>query len=96
MSSGAPLDTPVFAGSAVGYKPFGAFTVADVEDRARELSGLSGWGPTARVASVARAWRELALAMDAAGAGTVAELGADAALGFARKVWVVPPGGSLI
>jgi hypothetical protein len=95
VSSAAPLETPVFAGSA-GYKPFGEFTTADVDDRARELSSLSGWGPTARVASVARGWSELGRAMRAAEAGTVAELDPEVALQFARRVWVVPPGGSLL
>jgi hypothetical protein len=78
------------------YKPFGEFTVADVTARAAELSEATGWGPTARVASVARAWSELARAMSDAGAATVADLGAEAAVGFARRVWVLPPGGSLL
>jgi hypothetical protein len=94
MSDPAPLLTPVFDGRA--YKPFGEFTLADVEARASELAGVTGWGPTARVASVARGWSELARAMASAGAAVVAELGSEAAGEFARRVWVVPPGGSLI
>ncbi len=97
MNAGDPaeiLARPVFAGD--GYKPFGEFTVADVEARAAELAGVSGFGPTARVASVARAWSELGRAMRAAGAPTVADLGADAAAHHGRRAWVVPPGGSLL
>jgi hypothetical protein len=85
---------PIYIGDA--YKPFGEFTVADSEARAAELAAATGFGPTARVAGVARAWSELARAMRAAGASTVAELGEPAAAEFARRAWVVPPGGSLL
>jgi hypothetical protein len=89
-----PLRRPVSA--AGGDKPFGEFTVADVRARAAELRGAAGWGPTARVAPVARGWAELARAMDAAGAATVADLDPARAEEFARRLWVVPPGGSLL
>ena len=79
-----------------GYKPFGEFTRADVESRAAELTAATGWGPTARVASVARGWAELGRAMAGAGAERVAELPLEVAEEFARKLWVVPPGGSLL
>jgi hypothetical protein len=85
---------PVYASD--GYKPFGQFTLADVSNRASELAAASGFGPTAKVASVARAWSELARAMRAAGAATVSELGESVANEHARQVWVVPPGGSLL
>lgn len=94
MTGPEPLRSPVYTGEA--YKPFGEFTLDDVQGRATELAAVTGWGPTARVASVARGWRELAQAMSAAGAATVADLGAERAGEYARKVWVVPPGGSLI
>jgi hypothetical protein len=94
VSSEDPLQQPVYADGA--YKPFGEFTLADVEARARELSEAVGWGPTARVAGVARGWSELARAMSTAGAPRVAELGEQPATEFARKLWVVPPGGSLL
>ena len=48
------------------------------------------------MAGVARGWSELARAMEAAGAATVAELGPERGAEFARKLWVVPPGGSLL
>jgi hypothetical protein len=94
MSADGPLAQPVFAGD--GYKPFGDFTVAEVQARAAELAQAVGWGPTARVASVARGWSDLARAMTAAGAPRVRDLDAETAAEFARKLWVVPPGGSLL
>jgi hypothetical protein len=89
-----PLERPVYAQD--GYKPFGEFTLADVEARAAELTAATGWGPTARVAGVARGWSELGRAMAGAGAGRVAELPLKVAEEFARKLWVIPPGGSLL
>ncbi len=89
-----PLARPVWAGE--GDKPFGEFTVADAEARAAELSAAAGWGPTARVAGVARGWSELARAMRAAGVTTVGDLDPVHAREFARRLWVVPPSGSLL
>jgi hypothetical protein len=88
------LETSVYAGD--GYKPFGEFTVGDVEARAAELKQATGWGPTARVGAVARAWSELGREMSAAGAATVAELGPEAAGKYAERLWVTPPGGSFL
>lgn len=76
--------------------PFGELTVEAAHARAQELRSAAGWGPTARVAGVAMAWRELALTMERAGAGTVAELQPGTVLELAPKLWVVPPGGSLL
>ncbi len=94
MSSEDPLKRPVYARD--GYKPFGEFTLEDVQARAAELRAASGWGPTARVASVARGWAELGRAMSAAGAPRVLDLGPAAGAEFARRLWVVPPGGHLL
>lgn len=76
--------------TASGYKPFGELTHDDVAAHARELGEAVGWGPTARVASVARAWSELATAMSAAGASAVADLDPAAIEDFARRTWVAP------
>jgi hypothetical protein len=92
--SDSALEVPVYDGSV--YKPFGSFTQADVQRRYEELSAATGWGPTARVATVARAWRELARAMSAAGAQVVGDLDPETASELARRAWVVPPGGSLL
>jgi hypothetical protein len=89
-----PLRRPVYAGD--GYKSFGEFTLADAKARADELAAATGWGPTARVAGVARGWAELTRAMQAAGAMTVGDLDPQVAGEFARRLWVVPPGGSLL
>ena len=94
MTQDDALDRPVFAGGA--YKPFGRFTLADVEARAQELADATGWGPTARVATVARGWSDLARAMRDAQAATVADLDHEISIAFARRLWVTPPGGSLL
>ena len=94
MTDPDPLQRLVYATN--GYKPFGEFTLADVEARARELSAATGWGPTARVAAVARAWSELARAMKQAGATVVGELSGESTAELARRAWVLPPGGGLL
>jgi hypothetical protein len=88
------LEQSVHAGG--GSKPFGELTLEDVTARADELRSVSGSGPMARVIPVAQAWRELARTMEQRGAATVAELGEDEATARAGRLWVVPPGGSLL
>jgi hypothetical protein len=90
----AILAERVFAGGR--SKPFAELTRAEVEERADELRSTVGWGPTARVAAVATAWRELARLMTERGAMTVAELDREDVAARAEKLWVVPPGGSLL
>jgi hypothetical protein len=85
---------PVHAGGA--DKRFGELTVGDVRAHAAELRSAAGWGPTARIATVAQAWRELAEHMAQSSAGTVADLGTQTATEFAERLWVLPPGGSLL
>ncbi|GAC1440660.1 MAG: hypothetical protein NVSMB51_20210 [Solirubrobacteraceae bacterium] len=88
------LEQRVFARGA--SRPFGELTLADARARADELRAATGWGPTARVAAVALAWRELTLAMERSGAATVAELDGALVLELAPRAWVVPPGGTLL
>jgi hypothetical protein len=88
------LEQIVHAGG--GSKPFGELTLDDVKARADELRSVSGVGPTVRVVPVAHAWGELARTMEQNGAGTVAELGEDAVGSRAERLWIVPPGGSLL
>jgi hypothetical protein len=88
------LTTPVFCRGA--NRPFGELTLDDVRARADELRSVTGWGPTARVAPVAGAWRELWMAMSEARAGTVGELPAARLQALAPRLWVTPPGGSLL
>jgi hypothetical protein len=74
-------------------RPFGELTLDDARARADELRAVVGWGPTARVAPVAMAWRELTIAMERTGAVTVSELDAAAVVELAPRLWVVPPRG---
>ena len=69
-------------------RPFGELTADDVRDRADELRGAVGWGPMARVAPVARAWRELAIEMDRAGTSAVSELDSAVLAALAPHLWV--------
>lgn len=91
---GDVLTRPVFAGGR--SKPFAELTAAEVKERADELRGVTGWGPTAKVASVARAWSELGRAMDQGDIATVGDLDREAVAQMAQRLWVVPPGGSLL
>jgi hypothetical protein len=77
-------------------RPFGELTLEQVRGRADELRAAIGWGPTARVAPVARAWRELSMALEQRGVATVGELDPETLGELAPKMWVVPPGGSLL
>jgi hypothetical protein len=84
------LDQSVYVRGA--NRRFGELTPDDVRSHADELRAAVGWGPTARVAPVARAWRELALELDRAGAATVAGLDPEVAMRLAPKLWVTLPG----
>lgn len=88
------LEQGVFSRGAT--KPFGDLTAAEVADRADELAAGVGLGHASRVGAVAVAWRELARAMDGAGASTVRELDPELVARLAGRLWVVPPGGSLL
>lgn len=84
------LGTPVFSGGT--NRPFGELTIDEVRDRADELRQATGWGPTARVGPVARAWRELVLEMERAGVRRVRELDPETVERLAASLWVVLPG----
>jgi hypothetical protein len=73
-------------------RPFGSLTPDDVRSRADELRAAIGWGPTARVAPVALAWRELLIAMNGAGAATVGALEPEVLVKLAPRLWVTLPG----
>ena len=82
----AILSRPVhIAGS---NKAFGELTRAEVEARAQELKAAVGFGPTMRVAPVARAWAELARAMT--DAPTVADLDPEIVAKLAPPMWIAP------
>ena len=73
-------------------RPFGDLTTEDARERADELKAATGWGPTARVASYAFAWRELSMEMERSGVANVSELDPDLLVSLAPKLWVVLPG----
>jgi hypothetical protein len=77
---------------AGGPKPFGELTRAEVVARAAELREAVGFGPTVRVAPVARAWGELARRMEDAGAATVADLDEPTVAELAKTLWLRMPG----
>ena len=77
-------------------KPFREMTAEEVKARAAELREVTGWGPTARIASVAMAWNALAKEMESRGARTVGELEPAAVAAQAERLRVVPPGGSFL
>jgi hypothetical protein len=84
------LDQQLYIGGA--NRSFREVTVDHARARADELRAAIGWGPTARVAPVARAWRELVIEMERAGVATVGELDTAALAALAPKLWVVMPG----
>ena len=86
----AILATTIYINGA--NRPFGNLSLDDVRARADELRAATGWGPTARVAPVARAWRELSLEMERAGASTVAAVDHGRLAALAPQLWVVLPG----
>jgi hypothetical protein len=96
MTGGSGVDREQILGQQIyiggANRPFGAVTRADALARADELRAATGFGPTARVAPVARAWRELVLEMERSGAATVGELDAAVLAELAPKLWVVMPG----
>lgn len=78
------------------YRPFGELTTDDVDRRAVALREAAGWGPTQRVAAVARAWKELGDEMRSSGAGRVSELEPVSVVSYAERLWVLAPRGGLI
>ena len=90
----AILAERVYAGGR--SKPFGEVTLDEVRARAQELRDATGWGPTAKVASVAMAWGQLARLMEQEGADSVAALDHRAVVELAERLWVVMPGGSML
>lgn len=79
------------------YKPFSEMTLADVSSRAEELTAASQVPAMAqRTGPVASAWRGLAEQMKREDAATVGDLEPADVAGRAERLWIVPPGGSLL
>ena len=77
-------------------RTFGSITVDDARTQAAELKALQGWGPMAKVGSIARGWTELAQKLDQRGAETVADLDAATVISSATDLWVIPPGRGMV
>lgn len=84
------LDQQLYIGGA--NRSFGEVTVEGARARADELRAATGFGPTARVAPVALAWRELVIEMERSGCCIVSELDTPTLTALAPKLWVVMPG----
>lgn len=84
------LDQQLYIGGA--NRSFRDVTVDDARARADELRAATGFGPTARVAPVARAWRELVLEMERSGVATAGDLDTTVLTTLAPQLWVVMPG----
>ncbi len=70
---------------------FGAIDLEAARTQAAELGALAGWGPMAKVGSIARAWTELAKNIEGRGAATVADLEPGMIKKSAEDLWVIPP-----
>ncbi len=71
--------------------PFGEITLDDAKTQASELKALAGWGPMAKVGSIARHWTDLAKTMEGRQAATVGELDPGQIKKYACDLWVIPP-----
>ncbi len=89
MDADEILATTVYIEGA--NRPFGELTGEQVRARADELRQAIGFGPTARVAPVSRAWRELSLELQRAGAARVSELDPELLRRLAGPLWLVLP-----
>lgn len=87
---GRILNSTVFVAGA--SRRFGELTGEQVRAHADELRAATGWGPTARVAPVARAWRELSIEMQRAGVEQVDQVDPALLSRLAGPLWIVIPG----
>jgi Fe-Mn family superoxide dismutase len=71
--------------------PFGEVTLEDARTQSAELGALAGWGPMAKVGTVARAWGDLAKNIEGRGASCVAELEPGMVKQMAMDLWIIPP-----
>ena len=93
VESEDPLRREVYVNGE--YRPFGELTAFDARALAAQLRGISGGGLDAKVGPVRTGWTELAERLDAE-SGTVSALPPEEAARFAERLWVTPPGGTLL
>jgi len=88
------LGRPVSISGA--QKRFGDITYDDARTQAAELKALTGWGPMAKVGTVARAWTALAVSLEKHEAATVTELEPSEVAQMAEDLWIMPPARSMV
>ncbi|MGH2840445.1 MAG: superoxide dismutase [Solirubrobacteraceae bacterium] len=72
-------------------KAFGTLTLDDARTQASELKALAGWGPMAKVGTIARSWTDLAKILEKRSAETVADLEPSQIEQSAVDLWIIPP-----
>jgi Fe-Mn family superoxide dismutase len=77
-------------------KVFGTLTLDDARTQAAELKALAGWGPMAKVGTIARSWTDLATIIEKRGAATVADLEPSQIMQSAEDLWIIPPPRSMV
>jgi hypothetical protein len=77
-------------------KKFGELSADDAATQAAALGAATGFGHRSRVGGVAAAWRELGSRMRDHEVARVSDLDPEEIETLAQKLWVVPPGGSLL
>ncbi len=88
------LAKPVYCGDS--YTPFGELGAAEARRLSTELGSVGSWGPMTKVGSVSRSWQELAEAIEEDESNTVADLEPDQVIGFAKRLWILPPSGGIL
>jgi Fe-Mn family superoxide dismutase len=71
--------------------PYGEITVEDARKQSSELQALAGWGPMAKVGTIARAWGDLAKNLEGRQASCVADLEPGMVKQMAMDLWIIPP-----
>ena len=93
MGDDDPLQRQVYVNGE--YRPFGQLTADDARALAAQLRGVTGGGLDARVGPVRAGWLELADRLAGPGS-TVADLDPPEVAKFAERLWITPPGGTLL
>lgn len=77
-------------------KRYGDVTYDDAKQQAAELKALTGWGPMAKVGTVARAWTALSVTLERHEAANVADLEPSEVAQMAEELWIIPPARSMV
>ena len=77
-------------------REFGTVTLDDARAHSAELKALIGWGPMAKIGTIARAWNDLASQLQKRDVTTVAELDPGVVERAAMDLWIIPPDRSMV